>query len=343
MDDTDFQVQGFLRFAASKRKQHVKEMDIAVEDFQESNVFDEEVYNAEDVEGLLQNLKETVRTTADKELENAYHTGALVVQLLLGQSAQHGMELKLDMDQLENESLLSRINGCNPSPSTFSVGHPLKAQRPGQLQQLPSLGASVDAVGENPAIVKERNQLRDEMAALKEKCRKFQNESTEAMRERTALRGEVLTLKNALERKDEELAALSNNLGGSQQDCVQNGKDGCASVDKTPSDTDNQEELESLRFRIKEAEADSSQLKTELNEAREKVKAQALEIRRAEESLNGKLTTSKQFSAIKAMMQQKSQEVVRLRRALAKHEPPKVADADSECTKSRGGEEEFDF
>lgn len=41
MESVDIQLQNFLRFSGSKRKQHVKELEIALDEFKESNVFAE--------------------------------------------------------------------------------------------------------------------------------------------------------------------------------------------------------------------------------------------------------------------------------------------------------------
>lgn len=39
MESANNQLQAFLRFSGSKRKQHVKELEIALDEFRESNVF----------------------------------------------------------------------------------------------------------------------------------------------------------------------------------------------------------------------------------------------------------------------------------------------------------------
>lgn len=55
-----------------------------------------------------------------------------------------------------------------------------------------------------------------------------------------------------------------------------------------------------------------------------------LKVKKAEESMAAKLNTSKQFIALKRMMQVKSQEVVRVKRELAKHQQEEPVDADEE-------------
>lgn len=59
------------------------------------------------------------------------------------------------------------------------------------------------------------------------------------------------------------------------------------------------------------------------------------QIRAAEQALTGKVQASKQWQQMKQLMQQKSQEVVELRKKLATYEPEDVASEDAGAVPAR--------
>lgn len=81
---------------------------------------------------------------SSQEIENAYNTAGLSVQLLLKQAESHGCSLKLNISQLENETLLAKL-GRVPfvmSKGLLPLGKSAEASRPIPLtssKQLPAL------------------------------------------------------------------------------------------------------------------------------------------------------------------------------------------------------------
>lgn len=61
-----------------------------------------------------------------------------------------------------------------------------------------------------------------------------------------------------------------------------------------------------------------------------------MQVKAAEQALAGKVQDSKQWQQMKQMMQQKSREVVELRRRLTKYEPEEISSADAGASAGRG-------
>ncbi len=60
---------------------------------------------------------------APQEIQNSYHTNALLVKILLSQAQALGMELFVDTNQLENEFLLKQV-GCAARRTPRAAMHP---------------------------------------------------------------------------------------------------------------------------------------------------------------------------------------------------------------------------
>ncbi|GFR43112.1 hypothetical protein Agub_g4113 [Astrephomene gubernaculifera] len=107
-DEAELQVQGYLRFANLKREQHVREVVSTISDFKSSRIREGEMYNFRELLALFSELEQEARQLIEKEIQDAYHTNALLVKLLLGQAQAAGVELAVDTNQLENEFLLKQ-------------------------------------------------------------------------------------------------------------------------------------------------------------------------------------------------------------------------------------------
>lgn len=313
-EDSQNQVEAFLRFAKFKRDQHVKEILSTIEDFQGYRVQDGEVYSTAEVNSLFHDLTSEVTPMVSKEVENAYHTNALLVQLLLGQAQQAGIALAVDTNQLENEYLISQIK--NIELSALSKPASQFQRRPGQLQKIGTV-ATVNVA--DPQVVKERDQLKEELDTLRERFQKLQQQTTMMMREKSALSDELTDVKEQLATKDREVRGLQLREEAPRSSSQNHSQERDAAAQRKIEEL--QEILQSTRDQL-------TQSKSEVLAVQGKLQDSIREARKAEDALGAKVNDSKQFVQMKKMMQAKSQEVATLRRRLAKYEPQDIPHAD---------------
>nr|BCL66121.1 hypothetical protein [Volvox africanus] len=320
-EDGELQVQGYLRFAKLKREQHVREVISTISDFKQKYIRQGEMYSYKELTHIFLELEQESKQLIDKEIQNAYHTNALLVKILLNQAQAQGAELSVDTHALENELLLKQISASEATALSRSASDFLRRN-----VTLGKLGTVATVTTQDPALVKERDMLRTELAVALERMTKLQEETTRMMRDRTTFTKQINELKDELASKHKALASA---LG-----------DKDASVLKLLTELEQLATTAASKSELTAAEVDQlnkqagglgikvSELMEELRAARNQVAIKDKELRAAGEALNGKLQESKQFLQMKQMMQAKSQEAATLRKRLEKYEPQSVPSAD---------------
>ena len=81
-ENHELQVQSFLSFGKMKRKQHIRELDYVFNEAKDIQLT-EAVYTKDEVKEILDGLTMEAKDVLDKEIENATHTGALMLKLLM--------------------------------------------------------------------------------------------------------------------------------------------------------------------------------------------------------------------------------------------------------------------
>lgn len=317
-DDHELQVQGYLRFAKMKRDQHVRGVVADMEDFKNDRVNEGDMYTAKEVASMLNDLKAQVKDDMGKEMENAYHTNALLVRLLLVQAQCFGMELAVDTTQLENEFLLKQIK----SSETTALSRPASdfVKKNNQLNKIGTVGT---IAVQDPKLVKERDQLKSELATLKDRFNKLQEQTTKMMREKTDLAGQLSTLKEDLTGKESALKSVKDSSSSTiskLQKELQALSAGAAQLSAA--------QIAEIQKQLKTLVGEVDKLKSDLSSTKEQLAIKEKDLRVAEEGLNGKLQDCKQFLQMKKLMKEKSNEVVTLRKRLGKYEPQSIPDAE---------------
>lgn len=318
-DDHELQVQGYLRFAKMKRDQHVRGVVAEIEDFQSDRVNERDMYSGKDVASLLNDLKSSVREDVNKEFENAYHTSGLLVRLLLVQAQCYGMELAVDTTQLENEFLLKQIK----SSETTAISRPASdfVKKNNQLNKIGTVGT---IAVQDPKLVKERDQLKVELASVKEKMQKLQEQTTQMMREKTALASQLNSAKDELSGKDSSHRAAKESSSSTISKLQRE-----LQLLSTNSAQMSAQQAAEIQKQLATLVKEMDKMKTDLATAKEQLGLREKELRAAEEGLSGKLTECRQFQQMKKLMKEKSNEVVALRKRLGKYEPQSIPDAES--------------
>eukprot|EP00899_Mesostigma_viride_P021568 jgi/Mesvir1/29412/Mv22998-RA.1 len=319
----ELQVQGYLRFSRFKREQHLREVDICFKDVKDMKL-DEPVYNKEDVLSIIDGLASEIDRTVAKELENMAHANALLLRQLLLQAQEVDFEMYADTAQLENMDLLAEIRksdmeSLHKPASAFAV----KAQRLNRIT----------GKGTDPKIVLERDSLRDEVAALKDKFEKLQTQTTTMLKEKTKINDDFNKLKDEMKLKETAVSSKDKELERATKEAAELKASLAAAETATRSlagqaqNTVSNEVVAKLEKKIKDLEAshaiELSNIKAELNTAK-------LEVDAANKVVDAKLQESKPFLTMKKMMQTKSNQLVELRKRLAKYEPDDTPSADDD-------------
>lgn len=255
-----------------------------------------------------------------QEVANAYHSSALMLQLALTQAQSYGTTISIDTAALENERLLDAMRVAEVT----AVARPASdfSKKPGALS---ALDGARDGGGAAAGAAQERDQLRSEVEALRGRLQALQVSTTAAMRDKS-------DLARKLEEAEEQLAALRKD-----RDAVGAGSAAAAAVAAEAAAAREGAERrvaaaqEETRHALDVAEAARTQLAALQQQAgalQQQVRDKAGEARVLEAAAAEKLQASKQFKQLQALMNEKSQQVVALRRRLAKYEPEEVASAD---------------
>lgn len=323
-EDHELQVQSFLRFAKMKRGQHVREVLQEVKEVKEFKL-DESVYPKPDVEDILDNLCVTLEDVIEKEFTNEAYCSALLLRLLFIQAEGSGLELSVDTNALENEMLLGEIE--NSEKAALSKPASAFVKKASKLQKV--TGGS----GTDPRIIRERDDLKEEVATLKERFNQLQAQNTVILREKTALQEQLDGTKGSLKDTQTKLEETS-----SDREAVLQKKE----LEMKKLEEELTGKLKALEVSQAELQASSSsevaaveksaaKAKKQLAAIQDELRVKALELEKAEQQVNEKLNDSKQFQQMKKMMQAKSQQVVQLRKRLACYEPPDADAGDADA------------
>ncbi|MEW5308178.1 MAG: hypothetical protein WDW38_000155 [Sanguina aurantia] len=315
-EEHELQIQAYLRFAKLKRDQHVREFTTVQHDFQSGRIRAGDMYNYQELKDIFTDLESETSTLVTKEIQNAYHTNALLVKLLLSQAQESGVELLVDTAQLENELLLRAI-----SASEYTALSRPASDFKKRNAQLSKLGTIATVSVQDPLVVKERDALRAEVESLQERVRQQGEQVTAALRERTEGNEQVRLLR-------EQLAAVreegSSSVGKLQQDLSQLST---ASAGQSQLST---QQVAELQRKLQDVSFDLDTVKAQAAKAGAQAERSERELAAAKEGLDGKLTDCKQYQQMKSMMQAKSADVVALRKRLAAYEPQDVPSADTQ-------------
>nr|BCL66171.1 hypothetical protein [Volvox reticuliferus] len=320
-EDGELQVHAYLRFAKLKRDQHVREVVSTISDFKLEHLRQGEMYSYKELSHIFQELEQEIKQLIDKEIQNAYHTNALLVKILLSQAQAQGADLSVDTHALENELLLKQISASEATALSRSASDFLRRN-----VTLGKLGTVATVTTQDPALVKERDMLRAELAVALERMTKLQEETTRMMRDRTTSTKQINDLKDELAEKRKVMASALGDKDVSMLKLLKE-MEQLATTAASKSEL-TAAEVDQLKKQAGGLGAKVSELMEELQAARNQVVLKDKELRAAGEALNGKLQESKQFLQMKQMMQAKSQEVAMLRKRLEKYEPQNVPSAD---------------
>jgi len=320
-DDHELQVQAYLRFAKLKRAQHVREALAVITEFKDDRLTPGEMYNYTDIKGLLDDMSVAMKNLVDKEIQHAYHTNALLVKILLSQAQANGLELQVDTNTLENEFLLKQIAASEATAVSRPASDFVRRNT-----QLGKIGTVSTINMSDPKTAKERDALGAELQTTKQRLEQMQQQTTQMMRERTAVNNELNALKDELAAKNAALQATQS--GQNEMLSKMQRKFASLSTQAAGAAQVSGSQFEDLKRQLNETRGDLEETRRKLARAQDEINAKDAEMRGTRDTLDGRLMESKQFQQMKKMMQQKSNEVVELRKRLGRYEPQHIPSAD---------------
>ena len=102
------QLVSYSKFSKYQRGQCLKSVKAAVADTKEVRVNDD-TFTVEEVEEIIEAVKEAVLSEVETELINTTHTNILLLKQLFTQAEKWHLNLDTDMSELENKDLLDAI------------------------------------------------------------------------------------------------------------------------------------------------------------------------------------------------------------------------------------------
>eukprot|EP00898_Chlorokybus_atmophyticus_P001709 jgi/Chlat1/2539/Chrsp175S02392 len=290
----ELQVQAYLRFAAMKRQQHLREVCMAFDDAAALRGLSSSSSSEDDAAVTASNGVVWSRTDVEA--------------LAAGVDA----ELYTDTSSLENMSLLSEIakldrEGQAKPASAFAI----KPQRLARVAEGQRTGVDAKAMMDRDAAKEELTGLRERFASLQTQCTSILKEKSKLAEECAALSSKIDGLtaelesgKQASESRDSEARATREELAQLQKQQQEAQMQASVMSEKAASELHNQ---------LVTARKEVFSLQEELRTAK-------LELKQTERALDTKLSDSKPFLTLKKMMQSKTEQIKSLQQRLAKYE-----------------------
>lgn len=346
-------LHSYLRFAHRKRAQQVREVEAAFDPATLASFgLEGAVFSAQDVHLILDNLKAEVTSMMQSELEHTYHTSGLMLQQLLRAGAESGAQLgrSVDIANLENQAMLTSIKNAEEEALKMSAGQ-MKMQR--------SAGLLAPVEGANPFSAQGTDTNEAEASRLQRQVVELQNRITEMTKLRDSLKEanaaqlraqqvqqqNHLDEKTALDRRVRELEERLNAKERQYQEAVGRHHDDVSkltdNLERLRTESNSRSEtagrdvdakIESITREMLELRSANEQQELKIARLAAEVTSRSSELeeaRRELEEQGATVSQSKQMVMMKRLMQQKSQQIVELKKRLAVFDTDIVsADAD---------------
>lgn len=306
---TEQAVRSFLRFALSKRRAQLREVEIAAEEVASAKArTGMAVFNAQDVQDVIAEVKVAVKRAAERELVDLAHNSALLLRLCLDEASGKGVNLEPEMASLEDMDLLVAIKQSDEAQASQPASAFSFKRRTGGLVALSS-----DA---NEAASAAGRRLGTDNAALLGAALKSKGAAESAAGEAAQAKAEAERLRAALATAEREAEVLRAKAEAAEAK---------AAAAAPPAVVNASDALEAARRELAAVNAKHS---AEVEELTSQLSTAKLEASAAGSEASAKVSASKQVQMMKQMMQKKSQELVEVRRRLAKYEPEVIKSAD---------------
>ncbi|XP_014252505.1 leucine zipper transcription factor-like protein 1 isoform X2 [Cimex lectularius] len=283
-------VKGYMKFAKYQRSQNLKFIEMLFQDVEMARL-NESTFTKDEVQEILDNLKELVTGEVVAELIDFSHTNILLFAQLLTQAEKWHLHMTVDLSEIQNRELLDKVKIMEEADG--------KAQpNPHRLQPL------TDQSGSTELLRMEISRLRDENLVLQSQLNNVEKQLKDMQDEKEQIK-EMCTSKeeevNVLKKKAEELTLSAQNI----------------QTEITKSDS---EQLLGEYEKVL-----TEQLSLELESMRQEYLSVQSQLTLAEQELERKFNQTTAYSNMKMMIAKKNDQVKELRNQLLKFQKPDEA------------------
>lgn len=180
------QVARYMQFFKGKRERLLADRETDKSEFKSDRVDSDQVYNAGDVEELIDQYHAQVMGTLRQEIAQLFDFSAVYLSQVFGQAQNYGMTIDgVDVSLVEDQSRAANLHALDG----FVYSAPAI---PAQRQQLASLQSQPT---QDLAVAQELQDLKEENRQMKERYQKMQGESSTLLQERSHFAAELEKVK----------------------------------------------------------------------------------------------------------------------------------------------------
>ncbi|CAG9329796.1 LZTFL1 [Blepharisma stoltei] len=188
--DHQVEVKKYLDFFALKRRENLKEIDTSAKQFIAKNLNEDALLQKNEVEAFMDNFVREVSSTIEAELQNIAHMSGVYIKILMNQAQTHNLTLQADTSFIENLHAIEEMRNIERSQKALDLNKRTQGAR------LPTLQTSFN---NDPLLVKQLNELKEENNTLKNRMKQMQTQISQILDEKMELRNAVESLTAQLE------------------------------------------------------------------------------------------------------------------------------------------------
>lgn len=264
------EIKKYLDFFYTKRREGVGELETVSKQFK-SRVA-EEMFSKSEVEDLLNALMEELSNTFEGEFQNIVQMSGVYVKTLMVQAQNSGVTLSSEISSLENHRAIEEIKKIERGEKQFELN-----KKTTQGARLPTLQAGFN---NDPNLVRNLNELKEENQKFKERINQLQSQVSELIDER-----------NHLKQQNAQLSEQAQKVG---------------------------ERVREYNEETQVYNEKSKEISQALEETRLELRSKEELVQQLREEQEKRLSESKQFQNLKKLMNTKNEQLKELREQLNK-------------------------
>ena len=352
-------IKRILRFFRSKRNLTSKEVDHEVADMRISRL-QEEVYNVDEVENILEDLNATLQGSVREHMERTAYMAVLLVRQLFKGGAENGINLvnSINLPQLEDHEAIAKIkrfdNDAVPADTHDGIGSlsSVADENRRLVEKISDLEDSNDDLREkyNAKV----DQCKSLLLSQKEMRAKFKMMKTALRQLKSALRKERKRVATSITRdsavavaaaaataqdgssgEDEDASdrsTMPSNAEGKvsqSETCVKRSREGKDAMNDDMTTTGEEERPvgnhTALVSRTVGSDGKIAALLREIDSANARIGEADRELERIRGASKKRIASSKQFQLMRRLLGRKNEQIREFRRRLEEYEPERVS------------------
>ena len=180
----------YSRFLSRKRDGSIAEVAAEFNETLSTRLL-EDSYSVDDVADILNELLGVVRVTMKRDLSTVNRSSILLLKQVLEQAETGGLQVKCDLPATEDHGLLRTVEQWEESLQGSGVAAPLNARAFHDNMRSTARALPVIGQAQDPKLLSELQNTKDEAATLQERFNRLQVQCTEALREKSEMQAQL--------------------------------------------------------------------------------------------------------------------------------------------------------